>query len=76
MKMKTKIKLWSLLSAFVLIVLCTISIKGFANAIDGGQTYNTENCEYFLGDGSTIPGTRCYPPDPSGPCDRRSNCHI
>ena len=74
--MKTKIKLWSLLSAFVLIVLCTISINAFANAQETGQTYNTENCEYFLPDGSDLLGTRCYPPDPNGPCDRRSNCHI
>ncbi len=72
--MKINIKLWSLLSAFVLIVLCTISMKGFANAIDGAQTYNTENCEYFLPDGSGTIGSRCYPPDPTGPCAVRSNC--
>ncbi|MEJ5995951.1 hypothetical protein WG904_16095 [Pedobacter sp. Du54] len=74
--MKTKIKLWSPLSAFVLIVLCTISVNAFAKTEETGQTYTTEKCEYFLGDGSAIDGTRCYPPDPNGPCDRRSNCHI
>ncbi|MEJ5995949.1 hypothetical protein WG904_16085 [Pedobacter sp. Du54] len=74
--MKTKIKLGSLLSAFVLIALCTISIKGFANTEETGQTYTTETCEYFLEDGNATTGSRCYPPDPLGPCTVRSNCRI
>ena len=72
--MKTKIKLWSLLSAFILTVLCTISFKGFANTEETEYRYTTEYCEYSLPDGSWILGSKCYLPDPEGPCSRFISC--
>ena len=59
---------------FCINCIMSISLKSFANTQETGQTYTTENCEYFSPEGDESIGSRCYPPDPTGPCSVRSNC--